>query len=442
MGTVNAGGRPAGRRGAAACSAADGWAGAGIRSPEHWVTWKAGVSRARAEGLVHDRPPRRRAPRVLGPVRERAAWARTPWSASPAGSRPPATPRSPPSAPQLLVSQLDRLLRSLPEQPDGSTPPGPSPSGRCACTNGRDGWLRGPVLPPRRRRRPRPPRAHRRPRRENHDRQGLDADASLDDVGEYAATQHGDSQPDTLVRMASEASQHADQEGLRTGRRGERNKIVLHHDVDPDGNLGPGQTHPRAGRARCDRPLPGLRRRGGDGGGAGSARASASTRRSARSAGRSGGPWQDATRAAPTRCAPSAGSSTSTTSRHWEDGGETVPGQPPLPVPRARPGGAPPGRVHHRRRSRTDRGPEVLDRWGQPIAPPDPSARRPGAPTPTAATTATPYTPPLAERLHRRHLHLELSGPDCGATSRNIDAGGTYHHDDAQPAQARQELPD
>ena len=30
----------------------DGWEGAGIRSPEHWVTWKAGMSRSRAEGLV------------------------------------------------------------------------------------------------------------------------------------------------------------------------------------------------------------------------------------------------------------------------------------------------------------------------------------------------------------------------------------------------------
>ncbi|HEX6235556.1 MAG TPA: hypothetical protein VFZ68_00080, partial [Acidimicrobiales bacterium] len=26
----------------------DGWAGPGIRSPEHWLTWKAGISRGRA----------------------------------------------------------------------------------------------------------------------------------------------------------------------------------------------------------------------------------------------------------------------------------------------------------------------------------------------------------------------------------------------------------
>jgi hypothetical protein len=32
--------------------AADGWQGWGIQSPEHWLCWKANVSRARAEGLV------------------------------------------------------------------------------------------------------------------------------------------------------------------------------------------------------------------------------------------------------------------------------------------------------------------------------------------------------------------------------------------------------
>ncbi|MGH9005265.1 MAG: DUF222 domain-containing protein, partial [Acidimicrobiia bacterium] len=30
----------------------DGWVGIGIQSPEHWLCWKANLSRARAEGLV------------------------------------------------------------------------------------------------------------------------------------------------------------------------------------------------------------------------------------------------------------------------------------------------------------------------------------------------------------------------------------------------------
>ena len=64
MGTVN----PAVARLVAALVdllAADGWQGAGIRSPEHWVTWKAGVSHGRAAGLV----------RIARRVPDLPAWA-------------------------------------------------------------------------------------------------------------------------------------------------------------------------------------------------------------------------------------------------------------------------------------------------------------------------------------------------------------------------------
>ena len=51
MGTVNAGvARLVGA--VASLLEVDGWVGHGIRSPEHWVSWKAGVSHGRAEGLV------------------------------------------------------------------------------------------------------------------------------------------------------------------------------------------------------------------------------------------------------------------------------------------------------------------------------------------------------------------------------------------------------
>ena len=43
--------------------------------------------------------------------------------------------------------------------------------------------------------------------------------------------------------MASEAADALDPTLARTGYRGERNKVVLHHDVDADGTLGPGQLH-------------------------------------------------------------------------------------------------------------------------------------------------------------------------------------------------------
>ena len=46
---------------------------------------------------------------------------------------------------------------------------------------------------------------------------------------------------DGLVRMASEAADALDPTYRRTGQRGERNIVVLHVDVDPDGTLGPAQ---------------------------------------------------------------------------------------------------------------------------------------------------------------------------------------------------------
>jgi hypothetical protein len=48
---------------------------------------------------------------------------------------------------------------------------------------------------------------------------------------------------DALVRVASEATDALDATFRRTGYRGNRNQIVIHHDLDPDGSLGPGQLH-------------------------------------------------------------------------------------------------------------------------------------------------------------------------------------------------------
>ena len=46
---------------------------------------------------------------------------------------------------------------------------------------------------------------------------------------------------DGLVRMASEAADALDPTFARTGERGERNTVVVHIDVDPDGRFGPAQ---------------------------------------------------------------------------------------------------------------------------------------------------------------------------------------------------------
>ncbi|MGH9261114.1 MAG: DUF222 domain-containing protein, partial [Acidimicrobiales bacterium] len=96
--------------------AIDGWVGPGIQSPEHWLCWKANVSRPRAEGLVR--------------IARRASELPQCWALFQAGRlgedamvriarRVPAgrDVEVAALAPGLLVAQLDRLLRSLPDQP-------------------------------------------------------------------------------------------------------------------------------------------------------------------------------------------------------------------------------------------------------------------------------------------------------------------------------------
>ena len=45
------------------------------------------------------------------------------------------------------------------------------------------------------------------------------------------------------MRLTGEGLDAFDLNLARTGRPGERNKVVLHHDIDPGGLLGPGQLH-------------------------------------------------------------------------------------------------------------------------------------------------------------------------------------------------------
>jgi Domain of unknown function (DUF222)/HNH endonuclease len=126
----------------------DGWEGVGIQSPEHWLCWKAGIARPRAEGLVT--------------IARRARELPECWALFTAGQlgedamvriarRVPATRDAEVAAlaPTLLIAQLDRLLRSLPEQPDGSDDPAPEPERMLRLRDRRDGWLRGEFcLPP------------------------------------------------------------------------------------------------------------------------------------------------------------------------------------------------------------------------------------------------------------------------------------------------------
>ena len=92
----------------------------GIKSPEHWVTWQCGVSHARAVALVQMAARRAELPASCGLFDEgrisedvMAAIAR----------RVPAARDVEVAAqvPQLLYSQVDRLLRSMPK-PEPATP--------------------------------------------------------------------------------------------------------------------------------------------------------------------------------------------------------------------------------------------------------------------------------------------------------------------------------
>ena len=127
----------------------DGWEGAGIRSPEHWVTWKAGMSRSRAEGLVRIARRSLELPACFSLFAEgrlgEDAMVRIARRV-PAGRDAEVAAM----APTLLIPQLDRLLRALPEQPDGApSDPAPGPERMCQLRERRDGWLRGEFcLPP------------------------------------------------------------------------------------------------------------------------------------------------------------------------------------------------------------------------------------------------------------------------------------------------------
>jgi Domain of unknown function (DUF222)/HNH endonuclease len=214
----------------------DGWEGIGVRSPEHWLCWKANLSRARAEGLVTIARRARELPECwalfesgrLGEDAMVRIARRVPTSRDTEVAA---------IAPQLLIAQLDRLLRSLPEQP-GGTEPQPEPERMLRLHDGRDGWLRGRFCLPADEGAVVRLELTSASDAEFRDRNDL-PDADPDPV--EAADTRSVSWADGLVRMASEAADALDPTYRRTGQRGERNTIVVHIDLDPDGTLGPAQ---------------------------------------------------------------------------------------------------------------------------------------------------------------------------------------------------------
>ncbi len=221
----------------------DGWTGHGIQSVEHWLTWKGGLSRGHADKLTRiarriDDLPTCWALFEAGRVTEDAM--------SLIARKVPAARDAEVAslAPGMLVSQLQRTLASCPEAPDRA----PRDDRRASrqqrylrLREDADGWGRGEFsLPPDEMATLRMGLVTARDA-EFRDRRALEPDADLDQPG--LAHRPGVSWADGLVRMAAEATDALDPTLPRTGRRGERTKVILHHDIDHTGSLGPGQLH-------------------------------------------------------------------------------------------------------------------------------------------------------------------------------------------------------
>jgi Domain of unknown function (DUF222) len=368
--------------------AVDGWEGVGIRSPEHWLCWKAGLSPARAAGLVA----------IARRVSELPAC----WAMFVAGRlgedamvriarRVPAGRDAEVAAlaPALLIAQLERLLRSLPEQPDGSSSPGPEPERVLRLRDGGDGWLRGQFcLPADEAAVVRLGLSAARDA-EFRDRNSLAPDDEVPGDGSRAV-----SWADGLVRMASEAADALDPTLARTGQRGDRNHVVVHVELGPDGRLGPAQlengpilSDTIARYLACDADTQTMTYRLGQ-----LAGIHPTVRQPSRALRRY------LARRDQGCTHPLCTQRLWLHAHHlvfWDDGGLTIPANLVLLCPNHH-------RALHNGEFSIDGNPETgtvrfLDRWGTPIAPPDHPP--PGHDPRSGSSRPPPFTPPLAEPL-------------------------------------------
>jgi hypothetical protein len=394
--------------------ATDGWAGHGISSPEHWLTWKAGLAHNRAAGLVcvarrADELPACFAALAAGRLGEDAMVR--------IARRVPASRDAEMAAlaPTLLISQLDRVLRALPERSAGADER-PEPERMLRLRDGRDGWLRGEFcLPADEGALVRQTLVAAR-EAEFRDRSGPASDASGDTRGVA-----GSSSPDGpmavaspapvgatgvaavtwvdgLVRAASEAADALDPTLARIGHRGERNLVVLHHDVGTDGTTGPGQIElgpvvpdTVARFMACDARVQVMTHRAGSLVGINPADRTVSRATRRYLARRDQGCTHPL-------CAQSVALHAHHI-RHWADGGLSTPANLTLLCPTHH-------RALHHGEFSVDGDPEAgrllfRNRWGEVIAPPEPpldGGTPGGGPSGTGPPPPT-YTPPLAERL-------------------------------------------
>jgi hypothetical protein len=223
----------------ATLDATEGWRGHGIRSLEHWVQWKAGISERRARDLVTIAQRIEELPRCWSLFAEGRI---TEDTMARLARRLPAARDAELAGlvPGLMVSQLGRILRTCPEQPNRRVDPTPRPEPErfVGSHTDRDGWLRGTFcLPPSEGAELETALGIARDQ-EFREANGLDDDADVNASSRAAVTA-----ADGFMRLVREGCDALDRTLQRTGHRGERCQVVLHHEVGADGALGPGQLH-------------------------------------------------------------------------------------------------------------------------------------------------------------------------------------------------------
>lgn len=204
--------------------AAEAWgAGGGLRSPEHWVTWRTGVSSARAKRLVQIARRVADLPVCMGLFRtgglSEDAMGLIAAKAPAERDRELAE-----LGPMLLHTQLARILAHLPDQAPRPDRPGPAREVRCGFRP--DGWWEGhQVLPPDEGAIAQ--RALESARSTLFQERDADADPAVAGPVTWA---------DGFLRMAEEALDALDPATRRGDARGERAQILVHLDAHSDGD--------------------------------------------------------------------------------------------------------------------------------------------------------------------------------------------------------------
>ncbi|HLT17597.1 MAG TPA: DUF222 domain-containing protein [Acidimicrobiales bacterium] len=214
----------------------EGWQGAGIMSVEHWVRWHACMGRDRARNLVRVAERMHELPRCWALFREGRL---TEDAMVRIARRVPAERDANIAelAPGLLIAQLDRVLRVFPVITANKAKPATRERSFLFHVRADGTGVGSFTLPPDEAARLKVGLQQAR-EAEYRRRNGLD------DSAEVTRSQVHEVTPACgFVRLTDEGIDALDPSLCRRQPRSDRTKVVLHHDVDRHGELGPGQLH-------------------------------------------------------------------------------------------------------------------------------------------------------------------------------------------------------